>query len=114
MRVWGRTTNELGKKTWVMVTTDANGYNDEVHVVALAQTLKLNLGESPFFGNFGIPAHQSVMQRVFPDYYVAFTQAFYSQFFAALTVAKIATPYPQYTINVTTHLGAKINAAIPQ
>lgn len=113
MRTWGRTYNELGVPTWVEVSTDANGYNDLVYVTTLAQTLKLNLNESPFFASFGIPAHESVMQRVFPDYYVAFTQKQFAQYFAALTIAKVATPYPSYILNVTTHQGVKLNAAVP-
>ena len=113
MRTWGRITNELGVKTWVKVETAPDGNNDLVWVTTLAQTLKLNLNESPFFGNLGIPAHQSVMQQVYPDYYVAYTQQWFSPYFAALTVAKVPTNFPEYTINVTTHLGTKLNASVP-
>jgi hypothetical protein len=45
----------------VEVTTDANGYNDAVYLTTLSQVLKLNLGESPFYANYGIPQYQSVL-----------------------------------------------------
>lgn len=113
MRTYGRTTDEFGKKTWVVVTTDANGFNDNVYLTTLAQVLKLNLGESPFFGNYGIPAHPSVVQQVFPDYYVAYTQQQFAQHFASLTIAKQPLPFPSYIINVLTQQGSKINASVP-
>ena len=113
MRTWGRTYNEYGVPTWVEVTTDPAGYNDLVYIVTLAQTLKLNLGESPFFGNLGIPAHQSVMQQIFPDYYVSYIQQWFSQYFASLAIAKQPLPSPSYVINATTHNGAVINAGVP-
>lgn len=47
MRVWGRIRDTLtGAKTWVMVQTDANGFNDMVRLTHLAQVVKLNLDES--------------------------------------------------------------------
>jgi hypothetical protein len=45
MRVFGRTQDILtGAKTWWVVTTDVNGFNDSVYLTALAQVIKLNLG----------------------------------------------------------------------
>ena len=116
MRVYGRVpvdpANPGGDRRWVVVETDVNGFNDAVHLTALAQTLKLNLMESPFWGNFGIPARQSVMSQVMPDYYAALTQQYYSQFFASLTIAKqaidVAQPTPTYDIFAITHSGAVI------
>ncbi len=113
MRAWGRTYDELGNATWVVVETDANGFNDGVMIVCLAQVLKLNLGESPFFGNYGIPQHQSVMTRVYPDYYVNVTKKQFTQYFASLQVTKIADPYPAYQINVITQQGSVISAKVP-
>ena len=106
MRVWGRVYDELGNYQWVAVVTDTNGQNDAVYVTALAQVLALNLNESPFYANFGIPAHQSVMQRIFPDFYVAFTQIQYSRYFASLNVAKLPTATPHYKLNVLTQSGS--------
>lgn len=112
MRTWGRTTDEYGNKTWVEVTTDANGFNDYVYITTLIQTLLLNLGESPFYADRGIPAHQSVIQQVFPDFYMSRTQQQFSQYFASLTLARLPGTTPTYRMDVTTHSGAKVQAVI--
>lgn len=113
MRTWGRTYAEDGSYTWVKVETDANGFNDMVMLTTLVQVLKLNLGESPFFANWGIPAKQTIVQQVFPDYYVAMTQQQFSSAFASLIVAKEDSATPKYKINITTHDGVKLNAEVP-
>lgn len=117
MRTWGRVTNPDGSKTWVEVTTDANGDNSMVWLTTLAQTLKLNLGESPFYADRGIPAAQSVIQQIQPDYYVAQTQRQFAQYFAALVIAKEPQqpnqPRPTYRINATTFQGATLTGPIP-
>lgn len=112
MRIYGRVlvdpSRPKGPKRWVVVETTANGLNDGVYITALAQTLKLNLNESPFWANFGIPAHQSVMQQIWPDFYITFTQQYYNQFFASLIINPVrADPEPHYTANVVTHQGFK-------
>lgn len=114
MRTWGRITNPDGSRTWVKVSTDENGQNDLVWLTTLIQCLKLNLNESPFFGDLGIPAHQSVVQQVVPDFYVAKTQQYFSSHFASLIVAKAnnfdkrGRPVPTYNINVVTNLGVRL------
>jgi hypothetical protein len=114
MRTYGRITNPDGSKTWVVVQTDANGYNDMVWLTTLIQTLKLNLGESPFYAQYGIPAQQSVIQQVFPDYYVALTQQVFSPYFASLVISKTpGATTPSYQVNVTTHQGVKLNPSTP-
>ena len=84
MRTWGRING-----VWTEVSTDANGNNDLVWLTTLIQVLKLNLNESPFFGNYGLPAHQSVVQQVAPDFYVAQTQQQFAQYFASLIIARV-------------------------
>lgn len=112
MRTWGRVNG-----IWTEVTTDANGFNDQVYLTTLIQTLKLNLGESPFYADRGIPAQQSVIQQIQPDYYVLRTQALFAQYFAALLVAKVPQqpnqPNPTYSVNVTTQNGATLTGPIP-
>jgi hypothetical protein len=115
MRVYGRTTDELGNKTWVVVQTDAAGNNEYVYVTALVQVLKLNLGESPFYANYGIPAKNSVIQQIAPDFYVAFTQMQYAKYFASLIITKAAAtfpPRPTYNISVLMTTGTKFQVAI--
>src|SRR5262252_8389398 len=115
MRTYGRVyTYDVGgrptKGPWQIITTDANGYNDMVMLTTLAQVLMLNLGESPFYANYGIPAKQSVLQQIHPDFNVAFTQQAFSPQFATLLVAKREDLTPTYDIYVTTKLGVKLNA----
>lgn len=113
MRTYGRVYDQNGAATWVVVTTDANGYDDPVWLTTLVQCLKLNLGESPFYADHGIPAHQAVVQQIMPDYYVARTQQQFASYFASLIVAKETSPTPTYRINLITHAGAKIVQSVP-
>lgn len=113
LRTWGRVYDENGDYVWQLVETDANGFNDLVYITTLAQVLKLNLGESPFFANYGLPAHQTVVTQVYPDYYLNQTQQQFAPFFASLTITRVAptpnfpaAPSPTYQINAVTHNGA--------
>lgn len=107
MRTYGRIANEDGSKTWVVVQTDANGYNDNVWVTTLAQCLKLNLGESPFYANYGIPQYQTVVTQVFPDFYVAQTQTQFAPHFASLTIVRVQGSFPPvYKANIVCNNGA--------
>ena len=102
-----------GNLLWTQVSTDSNGFNDEVWLTTLVQTCKLNLGESPFFADRGIPAHQSIMQQIAPDYYVQYIQQLFAPYFASLQVAKTASYPPTYAISVTTKQGFKVFTQIP-
>jgi hypothetical protein len=113
MRAWGRTYNEDGSYQWVEVSTDANGINDAIYLTALAQVLKLNLGESPIYANSGIPQYQTVMTQIYPDLYVAKIQQQYAPYFASLTIARVqGSNPPQYNVRAMTHSGAIINSNI--
>jgi hypothetical protein len=128
MRTYGRTQDVLsGKKTWWVVTTDPGGYNDSVYLTDLAQVCKLNLGESPFFADWGIPAHPSVMTQVFPNFYMARIQQRFAPRFAAciltplpveqgtadsFAVGQGGAPAPRYYINVLTNYGARIGVHV--
>src|SRR6516164_7437626 len=104
MRTWGRDAN--GK--WIEVVTDPNGYDDAVWITTLAQNLKLQPNESPFFADHGILAQQSVIQQVFPGFYVARTQQQFSPYFASLNVAQLDDPTPTYNVNVLTNQGSSL------
>lgn len=107
MRTYGRILNEDGTKTWVTVVTDANGFNDSVYLTTLAQCLKLNLGESPFFSNSGIPQYQTIVTQVLPDYYVMATQTQFAPYFASLTITRVQGSFPPvYQVNAVCHNGA--------
>jgi hypothetical protein len=114
LRSYGRInqTNGIGG-TWVEVTTDADGYDDAVWLTTLVQTLKLNLGESPFWASYGIPAQQSVVTSVFPDYYVAQTQTQFSPYFASLAITRVQGSYPPaYDVAVVCHNGAIVGYTV--
>lgn len=122
MRTYGRIAlNPLYPKvlTWVEVDTTADGFNDYVYVTTLIQVLKLNLGESPFYANYGIPAKPTVVSQVAPDFYAARTQQQFAGFFANLTIARVPAPVgypadtPTYNVAVTTHQGLKLSATVP-
>lgn len=109
MRTYGRQQDPVtGALTWIEVATSPEAGDDYVWLTTLAQTLKLNLTESPFFGDWGIPAKPAVIQQVFPDFYVTRTQQRYAPRFASLIVAKVPDVKPNYRINVTLNNGVPI------
>lgn len=108
MRTYGRQTQPDGTLKWVKVETAPDGNNDLIWIVTLCQVLKLILNESPFWANWGIPAKQSVMTQVFPDFYVANVQQQFAPHFASLIVYRKSLPTPEYVINITTNSGEKI------
>jgi len=113
MRTWGRTYKEDGTWKWQQVSTAANGDNSAVYATTLIQCLKLQLGESPFYGNYGIPAQRSVVTQIFPTYYVFQTQAQFAPYFSSLLVTQDGTFPPVYTIQAVTFNGAIINVPVP-
>ena len=113
MRTYGRVTNADGSRTWVEVQTDSQGYDDYVWLTTLCQVLQLNRNESPFYANYGIPAQQSVIQQIYPDYYVAITQQQFAQYFANLTVSSVPGYSPVYQVSVTTHQGVPALEYVP-
>jgi hypothetical protein len=128
MRTYGRTQDVLtGQKKWWVVTTDINGFNDSVYLTDLAQVIKLNLGESPFFANWGIPAHESVMTQIYPDFFLTRIQQQFSARFASCILTPLPVdqgsadsfaagqgggPAPRYFINVLTNYGSRIGVRV--
>jgi len=113
MRTYGTIQGTSGTQ-WVEVTTDANGLDDGVYLTTLCQVLLLNLGESPFYANYGIPSFTSVQTQVPPDLYVSRTQAQFAPFFASLTIARASgvNGAPIYNISVISHTGAQIGVQV--
>lgn len=109
----------LPETKWVEVDTTADGFDDYVYITTLIQVMKLNLGESPFYGNYGIPAKPSIVQQIAPDFYVMRIQQQFAGFFANLTIARAPAPAgyppgtPTYQVAVTTNQGFKLNATVP-
>jgi len=128
LRTYGRTQDVLtGRKKWWVVTTDPGGFNDSVWLTDLAQVCKLNLGESPFFADYGIPAHPSVVTQIYPDFFMARIQQQFASHFASLILTPLpvaqgsaesyaadqgGAPAPRYYINVLTNYGARIGVRV--
>jgi hypothetical protein len=93
---------------WVEITE--TGY---VWLATLAQTLRLNEGESPVYGNYGIPAQQSIMSQIAPDAAVNRTQSQYSPYFSQLQVIRnqLATQ-PTYYVNAVFLNGTTIQTTV--
>ncbi len=111
MRTYGRDANG----NWIEVQTAANGDNSEVWLTTFAQALKLNLGESPFWGNYGIPSQASIQSQTAPDYYVALMQQAFSSYFVALSTQRTSgsNGQPIYNILAILNNGAIITAEVP-
>ena len=105
MRTYGVDPNT---QQWVEVTNTSY-----VWLATLAQTLRLNQGESPFYANYGIPAQNSVHTQIPPDLAVNRTQTQYAPFFASLTVLKQQTSAnPTYNISAGFQNGTTISSQV--
>lgn len=116
MRTYGRITNLDGTKTWVVVESDqATGSDSWVWVTTLCQAFLLVLGESPFYAQYGLPAQQSLLQQILPDFYVSRTQQQFAQRFASLIVARDPRP-GFYTVNAILLEGtpASVTVQVPE
>lgn len=113
MRTYGRITNPDGSLSWVVVQTDAQGNNDLVMLTTLCQVCQLSPGESPFYASYGIPAKNSIVQQVAPDYYMAIIQQQFAPFFASLSIVRLPGVTPTYGVNVITHSGVVLSAQVP-
>lgn len=91
MRTYGKNANGQ----WIEVLETSY-----IWLATLAQTLRLNEKESPFYANYGLPAHDSVMSQTAPTVAINRTQSQYAPYFANLSVTKneLATQ-PTYNIS---------------
>lgn len=110
MRTYGRSGPN---GVWVEIVTEPNGYNDQVYMTTLIQCLKAQLGESPFYADYGLPSEQSIMQQLFPDYYVAVLQQRFAPYFAALSITRTSDSPPTYQVNITEHNGVQFSQTVP-
>lgn len=121
LRTYGRTRDTLtGEKTWRTVVTDRHGFDDMVWLTTLAQICKLNLGESPFFADWGVPARESVVMQIFPDFYVQLIQQRVAPHFMSLMLEhrpdamdELGNPTPHYHFEAITNYGSTIVDDVP-
>lgn len=111
MRTYGRV-RVAGVLKWVEISPDTGWSVDYIWLTTFIQCLLLNLNESPFWANYGIPAQPSIVQQVLPDFYVNRMQQAFAQYFASLIVSRQSTNTPSYKINVTLKSGVKLVAAV--
>ena len=105
MRTYGVDSNT---QQWVEVSETSY-----VWLATLAQTLRLNQGESPFYANYGIPAQNSVFTQIPPDLAVNRTQTQFAPYFASLTVLKQQnTLNPTYNVNAVFQNGTTISTVV--
>lgn len=105
-----------GKGRWVLVQTDSAGNNDLVWLTTLCQAILLNLNESPVYADVGLPARQSVLSGIAPDYNISLLQKRFAPYFLSLVITRQPQAQgqdPQYRANVVTHSGVKLSARIP-
>lgn len=101
---------------WIEVDTDENGNNDAVWLTTLIQVLKLSYGESPIYGNYGIPGQQSVLNQIVPDYYATLAQQQFAQYFVTLALSRRAltdSPNPTYDVSITANPGSVLMNPVP-
>lgn len=104
MRTWGRVNG-----VWTEVETTVDGDDTPVWITTLIQTLKLELGESPFYAQYGIAARQSIVNQIAPDYSVSIIQQQFARYFASLSIQRvISAGDPTYAINAVTLRGQTI------
>ncbi len=105
MRIYGRQQNLDGSKTWITLDTASGSALDEIYVLWLIQTLKLNTLESPYFPGSGVPIWQAMQNTFYPDSSLAAIQASFSQYFSYLSITRLTNPDPYYNIIVVTKNG---------
>ena len=93
---------------WVEI--DQTAY---IWLATLAQTLRLNENESPFYSNYGIPALHSVQTQIAPDIAVHRTQQQYAPYFASLSVTRQQNvTNPTYNISAIFQNGTTISSVV--
>ena len=78
---------------------------DLVRFAELCQVLKAEPREMPFNSNYGIPAQESVMSRIFPDYWMMKVQSQFVQFFLSLIISRDKSADFGYRVEVTLNNG---------
>lgn len=86
MRIWTRQHQPDGTRRWVAV--DRN----QATIAWLQNALLLQLGESPFWADWGIPVNKTLVSRIWPDYYMTLTQERFADYFASLTITQDPNP----------------------
>lgn len=104
MRSYGQDKNG----NWLEITETSY-----IWLATLIQTLRLTQGESPVYGNYGIPAQNSVMTQIAPDVALNRTQSQYAPYFSSLTIVRQQnTTQPTYNIKAVFKNGTTIQTTV--
>ena len=112
MRIYGRKRNSDGTLSWVTIDTQQGATDDQVYVLWLIQSLKLNTLESPYWPSSGVPMWQAMQNTFYPDSSIADIQAAFSQYFTYLSITRTSAPDPTYSVLVVTKSGLKSNITV--
>ncbi|UMM63143.1 hypothetical protein [Aristophania vespae] len=82
MRVWTRQFQSDGTRKWVAVT------GNQAIIAWLQNNLLLQLGESPFYADKGLPVTQSLISRIWPDYYLNQLQEFFRDYVSTIQITR--------------------------
>lgn len=113
-RVWGRVHNANGTRTWNAYETSDSGSDDMPNFIWLQNVLLLQLNESPFYSDWGVPVHKTLATQIFPDYYMSLTQQRFAQYFASCIITRVATDQPEYQVSIVTKTGIKVDQTLSQ
>lgn len=90
---------------WRQITDD-----EEAAIETLVNCLKLGLGESPFYANYGIPFFDAIETQVEPSVYVNRLREKFLGWFASIEIKIIDTA--SYEIDVMTIKGKRYGFTI--
>lgn len=96
MRVWTRQHQSDGTRRWVAASSN------QATIAWLQNALLLQLGESPFWADWGLPVTRTLVSQIWPDYYVNMTQQRFADYFASLLITHETDPpddNPAYRIS---------------
>jgi len=104
MRSYGQDQNG----NWVEITETSY-----IWLATLIQTLRLTQGESPVYGNYGIPGQNSVMNQIAPDVALNRTQSQFAPYFASLTILRQQNAtQPNYNVKAVFQNGTTIQTTV--
>lgn len=96
MGIWTRQYQPDGTRRWVSVR------DNQAIIAWLQNALLLQLGESPFWADWGLPVTQMLVTQVWPDYYVHMTKQRFEDYFTSLRITRDTaqdSAEPSYTIS---------------
>ncbi|QCE32947.1 hypothetical protein FAI41_04685 [Acetobacteraceae bacterium] len=94
-RIWARTgkPDQNGKRQWISVS------NNTAILTWLQQAVLLQLGESPFWVDWGLPVIGALTQGIYPDLYIQKTKERFQPYFLNININRTVPDTPEDQIN---------------